>query len=653
MSVSTITSVTLPAHMYAHDEVKINDNTLRVYSSNTDNFTKILCVFMSPEGQDGKVQRITKGHGELLRKFGDGPVSIYGQPWLNAKAAAATNVTVLECLRVTAKDAKYANNHVYIRYRVTDPVMEGEVVKTPSKLQLKFLLKSDTNLTDLKNLAKNAPAVAETADGWSELRFMSFAANGRGEYGKQLRVRVSNNYRSDKVTPAYKNYFLDVFKKTTNVQTSRFCISSDAIIAGNNYFLENVVNDEIKGSEFIYCNVNEAVLPTIFNVYKTYIDPDTTLTVDTFDPILGINKALANSKSVNWTDFEDAASAQIVNLEIIDDTELGTIQLNSVVGFSLDNGSDGAFTMGAAGRETAINERYAEAFKGKIDRNIMSRNRVPIDVLFDANYDFTVVKPAMAELCGSEDMRREDFICYFDLNTDLDTMSAPYENAIDLDIYTNWWTFSIDGYIGKVVDPYNKRIVTVTSTYNLIQKLPLLWRANNGKHVPYAGDYGIIDTYIEGSVYPVYDDSIDSVYLDKLTDAHVNYAQIDAKGRLIRGAQSSRYPVIDGSAASTTMSDLTEINRGHIILDVKKDALKIAAEFKFHDNEDLSLFNKRLDRLKDKYAAQQVKKIYTSLYRTEEEAELGILHLNIDVENKGIIKYVMIDINVNRMVEES
>ena len=652
MSTTTITSVNLPAHMFAHDEVKIKDNTLRVYSSNTDNFTKVLCIFMSPEGEDGKIRSITKGKPELIKHFGDGPFSIYGQPWLNAKAAADTNVTVLQCMRITAKDAKYANKHVYIRYRVTDEVKEGETVKTPAKLQIAFVTKSDNALTDIKDLAKNAPAASVGSDGWTETRFMSFAAKGRGAYGDQLRVRVSNNYRSDKVTPLYKNYFLDIFKNSSNVQTSRFCLTPDAIIAGNNYFIESVVNDDLD-SQYIACSVNDAILPTLFNLYQTYIDPDTTLTVDTFDPILGINKGLATAKSVNWTEFADATSAQIANLEIIDDATIGTIQLNSVVGFALSSGSDGAFAMGTAGRETAINERFAEAFRGKIDRNILSRNRVPLDAMFDANYDFNIVKPAMADLCGSEEMRQEDFICYFDLNTDLDTLSAPYENAVDLDIYTNHWTFSIDGYMGKVIDPYNKRIVTVTSTYNLIQKLPLLWKANNGKHIPYAGDYGVIDTFIENTVFPVYDDSIDAAYLDKLTDAHVNYAQIDAKGRVIRGAQSSRYPVIDGSMASTTMSDLTELHRGHIVLDVKKDALKIAAEFKFHENEDLSLFNKKLDRLKDKYASSQVKKIYTSLYRTEEEAEAGILHLTIDIENKGIIKYVMIDINVNRMVEES
>ena len=238
------------------------------------------------------------------------------------------------------------------------------------------------------------------------------------------------------------------------------------------------------------------------------------------------------------------------------------------------------------------------------------------------------------------------------MGTEISTLDTPYdnENTSIYDMNMHNWTFSFDAYYGKIKDPYNLRIIEVTSTYNLAKNLPLHWKKFNGKHVPYAGDYGVIDSYIKDSVYPVYDDSIDSAHLDRLKDAHINYAQIDAKGRILRANQDTRYPEIGTSA---TVSNLTELNNCHVILDIKKDAEYIAAEFLYHFNEnsDLNIFNMRLETLTTKYAAAQVKKITAKPARTDEEAELGILHLYIEVVHKALVKIVQIDIDVNRGVE--
>ena len=423
----------------------------------------------------------------------------------------------------------------------------------------------------------------------------------------------------------------------------------DSRISGINYYLENIINDVNTGSDSIMISVNDAALSILFNEYKTNVDPNTTLTEETFDPILGINKNLASS--ANYSSFADVTNdvggdARIANYNIVSDAELGTIELNSILGVSLDAGSDGVFALGSVGREEAIVAAYEAAFKGEIDRNILSKYRCPLDVVLDANYPINV-KVAMSTL---NDTRKEDHITYYDLGLDISSLSDPYSISEELDMYASHWTYAIDAYYGKIKDPYNLKIIEVTSTYNLALKLPTHWKKYNGKHVPYAGDYGVIDTYIKDSIYPVYDDSIDSKYLDKLKDAHINYAQIDAKGRVLRANQDTRYPEI---GTSLTVSNLTELNNCHIILDIKKDAEAIAAEFLYHFNEDsdLSVFNIRLETLTSKYAVAQVKKITAKPARTDEEAELGILHLYIEVVHKALVKIVQIDIDVNRGVE--
>ena len=645
---TTITSVKLPQHMYMHVETQINDNSIRTYSNSREGLVNMLFVFTSPKGIDGKVTTIANGLSEFTDTFGDGPFSVYGQPFLNAKAAASTDAAILRCIRVTAPDATYANRHIYVRYRTVPASGDGDEAK-PAYMEVMFIPRSATGIKSLDEFITKAPAAAtDLEDGWKEMRLFSVISKGRGTYGNKFRVRLSNNYRSDKVS-AYKNYYFTLFENSTSREQRRVCMYPDSRISGINYYLENVINDVNTGSDSIMISVNDAALSILFNEYKTNVDPNTTLTEETFDPILGINKNLASS--ANYSSFADVTNdvggdARIANYNIVSDAELGTVELNSILGVSLDAGSDGVFALGSVGREEAINTAYEAAFKGEIDRNILSKYRCPLDVVLDANYPINV-KIAMSTL---NDTRKEDHITYYDLGLDISSLSDPYSISEELDMYASHWTYAIDAYYGKIKDPYNLKIIEVTSTYNLALKLPSHWKKYNGKHVPYAGDYGVIDTYIKDSIYPVYDDSIDSKYLDKLKDAHINYAQIDAKGRVLRANQDTRYPEI---GTSLTVSNLTELNNCHIILDIKKDAEAIAAEFLYHFNEDsdLSVFNIRLETLTSKYAVAQVKKITAKPARTDEEAELGILHLYIEVVHKALVKIVQIDIDVNRGVE--
>lgn len=649
---TTITSVKLPQHMYMHVETQINDNTIRTYTNRREGSVNMLHVFTSPKGIDGKVTTISSGLSEFTDTFGDGPFSVYGQPFLNAKAAASTDAAILRCIRVTADDATYANRHIYVRYRTIPAVMDGEdpeKVKTPASMEVMFIPKTAENIKSLNEFITKAPAAAtDLNDGWKEMRLFSIISKGRGTYGNNFRVRLSNNYRSDKIS-AFKNYYFTLFENTTTREQRRVCMYPDARISGVNYYLESVINDVNTGSDSIMISVNDAALSILFSEYKTNVDPDTTLTEETFDPILGINKNLASS--ANYSSFTDVADdvggdARIANFNIVSDTSLNTIELNSVIGVSLGSGSDGKFALGAEGRDEAIKEAYVKAFKGEIDRNVLSKYRCPLDLVLDANYPLEV-KAAMASL---NDTRKEDHITYYDLGLGITELSDPYDISEELDTYASHWTYAIDAYYGKIKDPYNLKIIEVTSTYNLALKLPAHWKKYNGKHIPYAGDYGVIDTYIKDSVYPVYDDSIDSKFLDKLKDAHINYAQIDAKGRILRANQDTRYPEI---GTSLTVSNLTELNNCHVILDIKKDAEAIAAEFLYHFNEDsdLSIFNIRLETLTSKYSVAQVKKISAKPARTDEEAELGILHLYIEVVHKALVKIVQIDIDVNRGVE--
>jgi hypothetical protein len=361
-----------------------------------------------------------------------------------------------------------------------------------------------------------------------------------------------------------------------------------------------------------------------------------------------------------------------VTVNGVETTIAWPINLSSTTGVALDGGDDGAFTKPTAtngrtkaGVQAAITKKIIKIFKGVETKDtelnkivtvypydgIMSTSRYPIDFFLDANYDYDA-KIAIADWCQN---RKHDFVLYLDNGTsdNMITKASSYITKVDMDEATNYWNVSIDAYYGKIKDPYNQRIIEVTSTYNLAKNLPLHWKTYDGKHIPYAGSlYGVIDSYLPNSVFPLMDKDIDADHMDQCIAEHINYAQINSKGDVIRGTQSSRYPTI-GDA--DTMSNLTELNNAHIVLDIKKDVEKLLENFayNFNEDEDVIKFNRRAEVITAKYAAAQVKKITANFERTDEEAEYGILHLYITVVHKSLVKIAIVDIDVNRGVDET
>jgi len=666
-NIATITSVTLPGHLYPHIETRINDNSVRRYTTDTSGNYKFLAVGLSPKGEDGKIITIEHGIDEYDDRFGHGPCSKYGQAHLNTRAAASTGLVTLQVLRLTAKDAMYANAHIYICYK-----------QVGKKLYIRFITKHSTDLRDLNQLKNLAPKVEDVLEEckaigddtiyaiqtlelpdepvvneeWQVMHFMSFAYKGRGECGNNFSVRISNHSRADK-TSKYKNYYIDIYEGTKQVEQYRCTLHPDAIVGSTSLFMENVINTYggSEGSNLIDMYVNTSVLDTIFTKYQQYIDKETALTTYTFDPILGISKEAAKPFTVTSAEGD----VGITGYEIHSSSPF---HFDDPYGIKLAGGTDGAFDMTNPDRQAAIDAQFIEAFKGNIDRNILSKYRCPLDYACDADFS-TKVKEALAGLVTGDPGagRTQDFRIYFDLGTDLQSRENVYNDTIPYDNIINTWTMSIDGYMGKIKDPYNKKVITVSSTYHLAQALPKHWNGYGGYHIPYANSkYGVIDSFLPNTVFPVFDDSIDQDILDKLVDAHVNYAAIDPKGNVMRATQTTRYSGLVGDnqfaeSDDYVVSNLSEENNALIALAIKKDVEKLICTYLYNFNEtsDINTFNRDTANLTSKYAAAQVRSITARFDRTEAEAELGVLHLYIAIQNKPLIKYLQVDIDVNRL----
>lgn len=619
----------IPEHTYPHQMVQINDNTEVSATYNADADTNaLLCVFNSPKGRDSVVQTITNGAAGFVKEYGLGSYANYGQPLLNAYRAAASGSAVVHCLRVVADDASYACSNLIAKYKVD---------ADSKKMTVKFInAGSDedlTNLDDLGDCCLVDGAVDE--DGFKAVKLFSVAYVGKGVYGKNLRWRIRTDSGSDKQN-SYKNYLFDIYQyeEMLTLSESFSCtFVEDAIYSGASIYAEDVVNDIDSGSNLVKMVVNYAGFEAIFNAYKE-ANPDTTYTIENFDILLGLDKTT-----------KQAIENYEIEPEALDPAGDGSspISITSTSGVNFIGGSDGALALNAnpTTREAALKALYTKAFSGEIDPNIKSKNRFPTTFILDADYP-SDVKLALASLAT----QRGDCMAMLDCGLQI-TTKASVKTYVEtyLGDYINSRLHTIEPYCMKVRDPYTQKTITVTSTYWLAANYPTHISNWGGKHKPMAGNtFGIIDGYIKNSVYPVFDEDIDSEMMDELADMHVNFAKFNPNQDIVRAMQDTR---------QAKLTNLSEQNNMLVVLDVKRDAEKLAAqiEYEFSEAEDIARFNVLLSTITEKYSAAQVRSITARFDKNTWEAQHKIIHLYIEMVHKDLVRTTIIEIDVNRSEE--
>lgn len=629
----------VPEHKYPHQMVQINDNTevVDTYSAMSDDRTAMLCVFASPKGRDNKVITISEGGAQaFVEEFGLGAFATYGQPLLNAYRVAASGAASVHCLRVTPENASYSNTTIIAKYKVT-PAVPGDETNpdgTPATLEVAFFAKSSddelTSLDDLDIACTVSPDV--DADGFTAVKLFTIASQGKGVYGKNFRIRLTADRTSDKENP-YKNYFLGVYTNENGLtQKEQFSVvfDEDATYNGESKFADDLVNDLTDGSTRVKMLSFMDGFLALYEAYKS-VQPDCPLSFSEFDPFFGLNK---NTKAPlpGYTVISEAEAAPA------DDTE-AAVALSATNGVALTGGSDGDLaSTDATVREAALKNLYLQAFSGNLDPTIKSKNRFPSTMILDANFPVEV-KLAIASLA----VTRTDCMAILDCGTSITTKSSvlPWVKENIGSAVANR-VITIEGYCMKVRDPYSKKTVTVTSTWWLAGRYPAHILQYGGKHKPLAGNvYGIISDYIPNSIYPLFDEDLDSVEMDELAENHINFAKYNPNQVTVRATQDT---------FQSKQSALSEQNNVLILLDVKRDCERVAAhnEYDFTDPSDIARFNTALDTITSKYAAAQVTSISANFAQNDWEKERNILHLYVSIVNKGLVRTTIIEIDVNR-----
>ena len=607
-------------------ETHINDNTEIVdnYNYGGGVVTSALCVFTSPKGRDRQIITINNGLAGFMDEYGLGPHSVYGQPLMNAYAAAraaTTSNAMVHCLRVTAEDAAYSNATLIAKYRVS----EGEMF-------IQYVIKpSDKDVTDLEDLETCcAVSSEEDASGYTAVKLMSIGYRGRGTYGTNVRFRITTDKTSDKEND-YKNYNFaiyrneDILEQVENFSTT---FVPDAVYAGASIYAEDMINDLEAGSKMVGIYVNAAGFQALYDAYVTAV-PDTTFTLNDFDPLLGIDKYTRNA--IPGLTIEPANA-------VVPGTGETPVDLSVSSGIALLGGSDGQLSLDNPDRQLVMNALYQKAFEGEIDENIRSKNRYPTTFILDA--DFPVqTKLAIVALA----IQRTDCMAMLDFGLEIATKAsvgsyydANFDGLIDSRVVT------LEPYCMKVRDPYTNKTVTVTSTYWLASEYFTHINSWNGKHRPLAGNrFGIISGHIKNSIYPIFDDDLDPTMMDELADKHCNIAKYNPNQIVVRSMQNT---------AQSRWTALTEQNNVLILLDIKRECERLCSQFEydFAELEDIARFNVAISTITDKYAAAQVRSISAHFDKNDWEAARGILHLYVEMVHKDLVKTTIIEIDVNR-----
>lgn len=621
----------IPEHVYPHQHVQINDNTevSRTYSSVSSEVTALLCVFASPKGRDNKVLTIEDGSQGFVNEYGIGPFSLYGQPLMNAYAAAMSGACTLHCMRVTPEDASYSNVTLIAKYKV-DAGDDGQ-----NKLTIMYYAKSsDAELSTLDDL-DTCCTVSGTPDesGFTSVKLLTVGCLGKGVYGKNLRFRITSDRTSDKDND-FKNYFFGVYDNTNGmIQKEQFNVvfNSDATYSNVSLFAEDVINDSASGSTQLKIASYDDGFKALYDAYKT-VNPDCTLTCAEFDPFFGLDKntrtALPNLDIKSDADADPAAAGETA------------ISVSSTTGVALLGGSDGSLSADAdpTERQNALNNLYMNAYNGTLDPQIKSKNRFPTTFIMDANFTKDV-KLAIANLA----IKRGDCMAMLDCGTGI-TTKASVKAYVDENFGSsvNNRVVCIEPYCMKVRDPYTSKAVTVTSTYWLSSRYPVHIQEWNGKHRPLAGNtFGIIDGYIRDSVYPVFDEDLDSTVMDELAEAHINFAKYNANQVVVRAMQDTK---------QTKQTNLSEQNNVLILLDIKRDCERLCAayEYDFSEPTDIARFNTDVEIIAARYRDAQVRSINAYFDKNDWESERNILHLYVEMVHKDLVKITIIEIDVNR-----
>ncbi len=586
-------------YSHPHDTLKVKDNTTVKSTSNVNTGSTLFMGYVSNKGEDSKIKTWTN-YEAFIAEHGEPDESVTGQSLYYA-ANWLEDGGVLKGIRLTAKDAVVANSillqdisimEVQKTNEAGDPIYvdlsgnettisTGNTPLMVKKATIKNRIETFENPTTVK---KNIKALvrskykSDPTTGEYTFPLMLMMCNGRGTYGNKYRYRITPNVARDKNT-AYRNHYLEIMINENGLED----ISNSPI---NVSFYPNA-RSSTKRSEYITDAVTRYDYPVSIYTAEEYWSEIVAL----IKPIIEQTQTI-DEKAIDIISYYDPSLSRYKNVVMANDS----IDLTSLEGFSLKNGSDGNFALSNKDRVDVINERFEDLYNGEIDPAINDKKEHKFQLAIDASMPLEV-KKAMV----TWQAKRGDFQLVLDAGImyTLSNLKSYFINDMSpdsRDIIINGHSFDVD-------DPYTGKVMTVSQNYLYTLYYPSFVK-KNGTHTPFAGlDIPLNDVIKEGSLTPVITEDIDKSELYKL---RCNYIEKD----------NDTYMMATNVTSQLIDSELSYFNNVTVLHEMIKDIQSLSAVFKFKrmsDDEDYKTLNKLADNKVDKYRDVKCKMVEVSV----------------------------------------
>lgn len=619
---------------HPHLSTYINDNTAATISTvAADEGVKFINVFISKKGRDGVFLKF-KDESSFLEEYGTPNFYQHGQPIYNAYAALKTRQAECYCMRVMPEDASYANIVFSVKYKIdkeTNPEKPTLVLRHVAQTYDSFNDKSD-----IESLVDKAALEEPDEEGFVTLPLMGFHSLGRGLYGNGFRIRLASVVTKNK-NQVYKTYRLEVFDTENGLEKKEMFEASlydGAVVENSSIFYEDVVNDETTGSSKISMYVNPYTIEELYDIYCTEINPENPVSIEQFDMLYGrvSNGTAIEGIQIDTSFDEFIAVDRIEGVSLAGGTD-GSIAVDANPYEVKRVGYSAAKSTAAELRNDAINNLYIKAFKGDIDKSIISKRRTPARFILDAGYSSEVKKQLI-----NLGLQRYDAFVHLDAGL-LNNVSEALEwgqtmagEATDRIISKNFQHF-------KIKDPFTGKKIPMTVTYMLASVLPK-HILNNGDHIPLVGEKNAkLTGIVKNSLCP-FIDADELEVKEQFYDLRMNYFECLQENTFVRGTQQT---------SQDEETDLSEEHNVYVLLAMKRIVEnKVSGMlYDFAEAEDRVRFQQDCNDALSTFT-HKVRSFDIQFAMSDYEESRGILHCYLSVVFKSIAKRGIIEIDINK-----
>lgn len=686
------TTQIVPKFSFPYVETVVNDYTEVADSTvedTVDSTLKQVYVVTASKGIDNTWVK-KSSRDSAVKTFGDSNFAKYGQPLMQALTVLENDDTECYIMRVMPENATYANAIVSALYKVDDTSIEASKRKFRIKLEAKSYENVTTSAINKSNLDKDNGNV--DGEGFTQVPFMANRYSGRGTCGNKYSERISQASSYEKEY-GIKLYDFEIMNYETGLLKDYDYVGALVTSAKYSESTTTQINDLLADAEIglppVDVYVNEDRIATVYDKYvefikslnadleveyatklKEYAIPadqmDGTVKmedqyIDKYNELKSIEELIEETTEDEIPDLDEfdiiygrkVGSTELLPAiyfveELTDDidttdpsynaadytTDSNIVDFNSAKGLELINGTDGYFAAPRTTYDEEVEECMNKAFAGEYDKKILSNKRMPLTIVFDANYPFSV-KQTLADLI----LTRNACPVRFDVGIMDSISTASIRSLITQYASFNDKLESVDIHNYDMKESSTNKHCTVTINY-LLANLFCTHYNVTGYHNPFVKSATQLTGHIRDSLRPVIED-YNSDIKELLYDNRFNYFECIRENVFQRAVQNTR---------QTANSDLLEESNVLILCELKRE-VEIDLQGQIYNFAEDAIRTAFVNYENAKYAdwnSRIVQSIEFSFATSEYEFEHSILHLYVAVVFRGLTKRVIVEIDINK-----